>query len=228
MIEKIQAVWLGERMPPLAHACIDDWAKQGYSFKLWTDQDDVVREWIHSCAFAEACYKRKLYAFVSDYLRLKVLQSEGGLYLDTDVTIRKNPFPLFSGTSFSVGYETKKFLGTASIYAEKDSSILQKIIEFYEKDIWASPLYIGPQILTHLLIDKDYRNLETCKLYPIDYFYCYQQEPIEFNVPENSHLIHWFQNSWGKSPGLVFLKSKHLGLLKSLYVWQKYFFRGRL
>lgn len=228
MVEKIHAIWLGERMPPLAHACLDDWAKQGYSYKLWTDQDYLVQDWIQSCAFAKACYKRKLFAFVSDYLRLKILQHEGGLYLDTDVTIRQNPFDLFNGMSFSAGYETKKFIGTASIYAEKGSLILQKAIDFYEKDIWASSLYIGPQILTYLLIDKGYSELEACKLYPVDYFYNYQQEPITFKVSENSHLIHWFQHSWKQSSGVVFLKTKHLGFWSKIYVWQKYFFRGRL
>lgn len=228
MVEKIHAIWLGERMPPLAHACVDDWAKQGYSFKIWTDRDESIREWIHSCAFAEACYKRELFAFVSDYLRLKVLQQEGGLYLDTDVTIRKNPFDLFEGVSFSAGYETEDFIGTASIYAKKESLILQKAIDFYEKDIWISPLYIGPQILTHLLIEKGCSEIEACKLYPIDYFYNYQQEPMMFNVSENSHLIHWFQHSWRRSSGLVFLKTKHLGFWRSVYVWQKYLVRGRL
>lgn len=228
MVKKIHAIWLGERMPPLAHACIDDWAKQGYNFKVWTDRDEIIREWIHSCAFAKACYERKLFAFVSDYLRLKVLQLEGGLYLDTDVTIRKDPFDLFNGVSFSAGYETEKYIGTASLYAEKSSLILQRVIEFYERDVWTSPLYIGPQILTHLLVDEGCSGLEACELYPIDYFYCYQQEPLVFDVSENSHLIHWFQHSWKQSSGLIFLKTKHLGFWKSIYVWQKYLVRGGL
>ncbi len=228
MNKEIHAIWLGDRMPPLAHACIDDWSKQGYDYTLWTESDENVIEWIDSCSFAKACYKRKLYAFVSDYLRLKILQSKGGLYLDTDVTIRRDPFPLFENTRFSVGYENGEFLGTASIYAEKDSAILSTLIDFYEKDIWHTPLYIGPQILTHLVIDKDLRKVEDCTLYPVEYFYNYQQEPMSFVTSKDSYLVHWFQHSWGHSPGIVFLKSKHLGFLGRFYTWQKYFFRGRL
>lgn len=227
MNKTIHAVWLGRRMPPLAHACIDDWSKQGYEFRLWTESDKAINEWIDSCVFAKMCYQKKLYAFVSDYLRLKILQSEGGLYLDTDVTIRKNPFPLFFGVQFSVGYENEDFLGTASIYAEKNSRILAALIDFYESSIWESPLYIGPQIVTSLLIDKGLQEIECCKLYPVEYFYGYQQEPMKFVAPDNSYLIHWFQHSWGRAPGLVFLKSKHLGFWGRLYTWQKYFFRGR-
>ena len=102
MNETIHAIWLGSRMPPLAHACIDDWSKQGYHYRLWTESDQAINEWVDSCAFAKVCYQKKLYAFVSDYLRLKVLQRDGGLYLDTDVTIRKDPFPLFSGLQLSL------------------------------------------------------------------------------------------------------------------------------
>ena len=42
----IHAIWLGSRLPPLAHVCIDDWRKQGYDYKLWLDTDPQVKRWI--------------------------------------------------------------------------------------------------------------------------------------------------------------------------------------
>lgn len=225
MANAVHAIWLGDRMPPLSHACLDDWKKQGVDYKLWTDADEQVQRWINACSFAKGCYDRGLYAFVSDYLRLKVLEQEGGLYLDTDVTIRKNPFPLFTGEKFVIGYETADYLGTAAIYAEPNSKILAELLRFYECDIWQSPLYIGPQIATHLIVERGLLEAEKCKLLPVEYFYPYQQEPIYFNCPEGSYLIHWFQHSWRRSSGMVFLKAKHLGIWGKLYVWQKYFFR---
>ncbi|WP_303287250.1 glycosyltransferase family 32 protein [Marinobacter sp. SS8-8] len=222
----IHAIWLGDKMPPLSHACLDDWKKMGFDYCLWNDSNDRVQNWIDSCSFAKECYERGLYAFVSDYLRLKILQEEGGLYLDTDVTIRKDPFPLFSGTKFVIGYETVGYLGTAAIYAEPDSRILAELIRFYEDEIWRSPLYIGPQIATHLIKDRKLLDVESCKLLPAEYFFPYQQEPIHFECPDESYLVHWFQHSWKDSPGMVFVKAKHLGVWGKLYVWQKYFFRG--
>lgn len=225
MNKKIHTVWLGNRMPPLVHACIDDWDKQGFSYRVWSEADTQVMAWIEQCRFANTCYEKGLYAFVSDYLRLKILQDQGGLYLDTDVTIRRDPFPLFDGYQFSVGYENENFLGTAMIYSEKESKILAEWIAFYEGEIWSSPLYIGPQILTSLLIDRHLHQEEGSKLYPVDYFYNYQGESFNFKPPENSYLAHWFQNSWGSSKALVFVKSKHLNVFGKFYVWQKYFFR---
>lgn len=226
MAGKIHAVWLGNKMPPLSHACLDDWTKMGFQYTLWTEADQKIRTWIEACEFAKACYTRGLYAFLSDYLRLKILQEEGGLYLDTDVTIRKDPFPLFEGKKLVLGYETEEYLGTAAIYAEKDSVILAELVRFYEGGIWDSPLYIGPQIITHLILEQGRLENEACDLLPSSFFYPYKQEPMGFQCPEESYLIHWFQHSWKRLPGMAFLKSKHLGVWGKLYVWQKYLLRG--
>lgn len=225
MITTIHAIWLGHKLTPLSFACIDDWKKQGYQVKLWTENDPEIIEWINNCQFSRECYKRKLYAFVTDYLRLKVLQHSGGLYLDTDVTIQKNPFALFENLDFSVGFEDKKMLGTAVIYASKNSIILEKLISFYETDIMKSDLFMGPGIMTTLIINSDNNNNERYKLYPPDFFYAYQGEHMHFKKTENSYLIHWFQHSWKNPKQEVFLKSKHEGLLGKFYTWQKYFFR---
>lgn len=225
MIKKIHAIWLGNRMPPLAHACLNDWQKMGFEFQLWTDSDARVVSWIKACPFTQKCFELGLYAFVSDYLRLKVLEAEGGLYLDTDVTIRRDPFPLFEGWKFVIGHETNEFLGTAAIYAEPDSRILSKLVDFYENGIWESPLYIGPQIATKLIKDQGLSEIEPCKLLPVKVFYPYQQEAIWFECPPESYLVHWFQHSWKHSPAMNFLKGKHLGFLGKFYIWQKYFFR---
>ncbi|WP_311567643.1 glycosyltransferase family 32 protein [Photobacterium arenosum] len=225
MIKRIHAIWLGNKMPPLAFVCIDDWKKQGFDYTLWTENNPLLQQWISECRFAKECYDKGLLAFVTDYLRLKILQHEGGLYLDVDVTIQQDPFPLFDNCLFSVGYETEALLGTAAIYAEPHSTILNQLIQFYENDIYQSPLYMGPDIMTHFLIEKALSNTESSQLYPVAYFYNYQGEPMHFEKPANAYLTHWFQHSWKKSKGLVFLKSKHMGLVGKFYVWQKYFFR---
>jgi len=221
----VHAVWIGGQLPLLGFVCIDDWRKQGFDFKLWTDSDPQIQEWIKNCRFAEECYKKKLYAFVTDYLRLKILQEFGGLYLDTDVTIQNDPGPLFKNIDFSVGYETDEYVGNAIIFAKKNSKIIARLIDFYENDIWSSSLYMGPQILTHILIEEQFKSVENCKIYPYGYFYNFSRENKSFETSEKTYFTHWFQHSWKKSDKLIFLKSKHLGLLGKIYVWQKYFFR---
>ncbi|MGL6383711.1 glycosyltransferase family 32 protein [Aeromonas caviae] len=223
----IHAIWLGSRLPPLAHVCIDDWRKQGYDYKLWLDTDPQVKRWIQECTFARECYRRGLLAFVTDYLRLKILAQEGGLYLDTDVTINQDPFPLFESVAFSVGYESDRLIGTAVIYARQDSAMLSELVRFYEQEIMSTPMYMGPEIMTHLVSEKLASSGDTALIAPVHYFYNYQGEAIHFEPAAERYMTHWFQHSWKSSSGLVFLRAKAKGWSGYLYEWQKEFFRLR-
>ena len=89
MIPKtIHYCWFGRgQMPDLALRCIESWHKHmpDYQYKVWNEENfnidcnDYVRE----------AYAAKKYAFVSDYVRLYALYSEGGIYMDTDVEVIK-------------------------------------------------------------------------------------------------------------------------------------------
>ena len=223
--DKIHAIWLGDRLPPLAHVCIDDWSKQGYEYKIWLDCDPKIKDWIAGCEFSRRCYEKGLYAFVTDYLRLKILAEEGGIYMDTDVTINKNPFGIFHDYNFGVGYEEGDRIGTAIIYAKQDSSTLARLIHFYENEIMNSELYMGPDIMTHIL--KSESIVENVGVFDKHYFYDYSGEKINYTPHPDRYVTHWFQHSWKRSNGLVFLKSKHKGMLGFLYEYQKELFRFR-
>lgn len=225
--KKIHAIWLGEKLPLLAHVCIDDWRKQGYDYKLWLDSDPQIKAWINSCTFARKCYEKGLFAFVTDYLRLKILSAEGGLYLDTDVTMNTDPFPLFQNIDFCVGYEEGERLGTAAIYARRNSEVLAALVRFYEEDIMTSPLYMGPEIMTWFVAEQSPHVSDRIFLAPQHFFYSYQGEPIHFSPPQERYVTHWFQHSWKHTKHLVFLKAKGKGLAGYLYEWQKEFFRFR-
>ena len=227
MLRTIHSVWLGPRMPPLAHACIDDWKKQGYTVRLWTEKDELVRKLIAGNSFSRECYSRKLYAFVSDYLRLEILRQYGGIYLDLDVTIRKDPFPLCDGNKFVAGYESSTKVGTAVIYSEPDSTVLKRASSFYEDDIWRSELFIGPDILTKVIDGLSFNNEVECVLLPENTFFPYKGEPLDFDCPDEAVLIHWFEHSWKGSKGMFFLKTKSYNFWRKAYEFQKHLFNGR-
>ena len=72
--------------------CINSWLKYcpDYKFMLWHDKMPEFQEIISKSEFAKRAYKLKLWAFVSDYIRLYALNKYGGIYLDTDVELVKN------------------------------------------------------------------------------------------------------------------------------------------
>jgi len=104
----IHYCWLsGEKMPADALKCMDSWKAQmpEYKLVLWdTNKFDVT-----SHAFVKGACQAKKWAFASDYIRLYALYTDGGIYLDTDVFVKKslNDFlehDFFSGIEYHERY----------------------------------------------------------------------------------------------------------------------------
>lgn len=86
---KIHYCWLsGEKMPKNTIECMKTWKKvmPEYELVLW----DKNKFDTNSVTFTrEACSVKK-WAFAADYIRLYALYTEGGIYMDTDVYVRKS------------------------------------------------------------------------------------------------------------------------------------------
>jgi len=99
-------------MPVWIEKCLKTWKEimPDYELVLW----DKNRFNVNSLAFiAEAC-KIKRWAFASDYIRLYALYSEGGIYLDIDVIVKKRfddllSHDFFSGVEWHYGMLRKKY-----------------------------------------------------------------------------------------------------------------------
>jgi hypothetical protein len=98
-------------MPETHKKCMASWkaVMPDYGLVLW----DTSKFDINSVPFvAEACRKKK-WAFAADYIRLYALYTEGGVYLDTDVVVRKRfddflMFDFFSSVEWHKGKEKSK------------------------------------------------------------------------------------------------------------------------
>lgn len=106
MIPKvIHYCWLsGEKYPRLVRKCIKSWKKllPDYEIKLW----DANSFDFDSVPFVKEAFEKKKWAFVSDYIRLYALYTEGGIYLDSDVMIYKR-FDDWHELNFFTGIETR-------------------------------------------------------------------------------------------------------------------------
>ncbi|WP_281957433.1 glycosyltransferase family 32 protein, partial [Bacillus cereus] len=75
--------------------------------KTWDGLKDYkIVEWnektfdIENNKFVKDAYEGRKWAFVSDYVRLKALYEHGGIYLDTDVELKKNFNDILSNDMF--------------------------------------------------------------------------------------------------------------------------------
>ncbi len=101
MIPKIiHYCWFNDSpIPKSLRICMESWKKvlPDYEWRLW----DIHSFDIQSLVWTKEAYNVGALAFVSDYVRLFALYNEGGIYLDTDVFVRKTFDPLLSNGFFT-------------------------------------------------------------------------------------------------------------------------------
>lgn len=124
----IHYCWFGGRpLPEELKQCIKSWELL-YDYKIY--------EWNESnCTFTDnefirRAYEQKQLCFMSDYIRLKVLQDYGGIYFDTDIMIYKRFDPLLELEAF-VNFIFDSSIGTAVIGAKPGNTFIKGILDIY-------------------------------------------------------------------------------------------------
>ena len=83
--------WFGRNpKPELAVKCIDSWKRfcPDYEIVEWNEDNFDI----DACPlYVRQAYAAKKWAFVTDYVRLKLIYEHGGIYMDTDVELKKKP-----------------------------------------------------------------------------------------------------------------------------------------
>ena len=206
MIPKIiHYCWFGEGpMPEKEQKCIETWKKffPDYRFIKWDENNFDFK----SCKFAMQAYDSKKYAFVSDYVRAKVLFKYGGLYLDTDVEVIK-PFPkILDGKGF-VGFERRHFIGTAVLASKAGSDVMKKLVNYYEQHDFlmedgSMDNIANVSVLTDIL--KEYglelggerQTVAEFEVFNREYFYPKKLSENDFRITDETCAIHKCSNSW--------------------------------
>lgn len=191
----------------------------GYEVIEWNEKNFPFEEEFRKCSFLEECYKRQLWAFVSDYMRVHVLFHSGGIYLDTDMYITQSTSPLHDSRVF-VGFETDRRVNLAIAGSVARHPFWNTLLHFYRSEIWSSDLYSVPDIATTVL-HRDYdleltgrlQILQDCiHVYPREFFYpyYYNEDFTPECIQPDTYAIHWWSSSWKSKGAKAFLRTKHL------------------
>lgn len=209
--KKIHYIWLGgQPLSKISSICINSWKEKLPEYEIieWNEKNlDLDRICRENRFFAE-CRKRKLYAYMADYLRLRILYEQGGVYMDTDMQVLKS-FDELMDTNFLIGHAPYGMIGTGFIGSEKGCPITKRILKFYDKEIWKSNLFTIPDIMVYLF-DKEKFDV---KIYDKEYFSpCAYDKPFSpDDVTANTYMIHWYEGSWTLNKQVVlFLMTKHI------------------
>lgn len=137
MIPKvINYCWFGNKKKPReVRKCIESWQRicPDYEIIEWNESNFNVS----NNKFALSAYQNKAWAFVSDYVRLKVIYDNGGIYLDTDIELLKSLDPLLNN-KFYIGVQQidGKCNTGLGFGAERKNNIVKLMLEAYEKIIF--------------------------------------------------------------------------------------------
>ena len=205
----IHYCWFGGNpLSELTKKCIATWKKYlpDFEIKEWNESTFDV----NSCEFVKQAYEQKKWAFVADYTRFKVLEQEGGLYLDTDMEITADIAKYLEHDLF-MGQEDSKLINAAVVWVkEKNNKHIHNIVESYEKKEEFNPignLYKEsvPQVLTEYFekfgFDKEKDEIqvldnESAYIYPMEYFYPLSYDHRHNKFTDNSCMIHHFDATW--------------------------------
>ena len=180
MIPKIiHYCWFGRgEKPELAKKCIASWKKFCPDFEIREWNEDNC-DYLAMPFMAEA-YAAKKYAFVSDVMRLVVLEQYGGVYFDTDVEV---------------------------VRAVPHQPIVQAMIDEYKKLHFANAdgslnavgcPHLNTDVLERfgLIRNGQEQIVAGIHVYPDDYFNPMDSTTGKLTKTENTYSIHWYSMSW--------------------------------
>lgn len=194
----------------MGEKCLKSWIKYFPDFEIirW-DESNVDLE---CCKYVKEAHEAKKWAFVSDYVRYKVLYEQGGVYFDTDVEVIR---------SFDDILEKGSFLGCESVVedqeirvapglgmaAEPRMPIYREILDDYERSSFYNEdgslnRYTIVERTTDILKKhglketNDIQNVAGINVYPPEYFCPMNINTFKLNITKNSYSIHRYAASW--------------------------------
>lgn len=212
--------WFGGEKPQSVLDCINNWKEKLPDYKIVEVNDKTfdVEQAKKDNLWFKTCYENKIWGVAIDYVRLKVLYENGGVYLDTDVTIEKDITELLEKNKLVVGWEDNNSIACGIVIAPKEDKNIKRMLGFLENEIWDTAKYTGPHCFTYIL-NTNYNLLdakfitenEDIIVLPQEYFYPIPiglKEKANF-VTDNTYTIHWWSGTWCRSNIDYFMKHKH-------------------
>lgn len=206
MIPKIiHYCWFGgNAIPELNRKCIDSWRKHcpDFEIKQWDENNFDV----NCCKYVKEAYDQKKWAFVTDYVRLFAMVTQGGIYMDTDVEVLKPLDPYLVNEAFS-GFESETEIPTGIMGCEKGFPLFEELLNSYNDRSFINS--DGSQNLTTNVIEitnyckskgfvgnNTLQTIEGFKIYPKEFFCPKDHKTGEINITDNTVTIHHFSGSW--------------------------------
>lgn len=207
--KKIHYCWFGGNpLTESAQKCIDSWKKYcpEYEIICWNEDNYDVNK--HP--YMREAYMHKAWAFVSDYARLDILYENGGIYMDTDVEVRRSLDPLLCNQAYC-GFSShlpriNTGVGFGSV---KGFPLLREMMEAYRFERYETDngvnktlcqLYNTKALVHHGLVQNgQYQVVKGMACYPKDYLDPMSSRFYIAPRDEKAFSVHLSSNTWSKA-----------------------------
>ncbi len=188
--------------------CIRSWKEMcpDYEIVCWNESNFDVN--VHP--FVKSAYEEKKWAFVSDYARLKVVYEYGGIYLDTDVELKKNLDTLRNNQCY-IGIQQNGYLCNTGLGfgATKSNPVVKKMLEKYDGLRFSKDrvLELACPVLNDAVIreygavkSEGITKLDKITVYPPKYFDPYGGKNL---LCKDTYSIHHYAASWTRKGNVL-------------------------
>ena len=210
---KIHYCWFGHgEKPELVKRCIESWKKYCPDCEIieWNESNyDVTKN-----TYMYQAYQTKRWGFATDYARLDIIYTHGGVYLDTDVELIRNIDMLFAGDGF-LGFEYQGgsnadgyLVNTGQGFgAPAGHEVIKRLMDAYDNEQFVKTdgtqnlqtcPYYNTDVLVGLGLRRDNRlqKIGGLTVYPSEVFCPLDWNTRKLSMTENTFSIHHFDASW--------------------------------
>lgn len=218
----IHYCWFGDgQIPKENQAYIDEWKTicPDYRIIKWDESNYDVNK----VAFMREAAKCKQWAFVSDYARLDIVNTYGGIYLDVDVQLLKNFGNLLENKSFwgiEKDYNHELYVASGLGFGSvAHNLVLSELLDFYQDEQFSKESLAAAPVFCRRIFEKHgfeqknkIQQLDFGAIYPTEYFdtmNCFGK----IKITKNSISTHHYLGSWINNPK----NSENMLLKKCVY-----------
>lgn len=204
--KKIHYCWFSKKpIPKFLQNCIDSWKEKcpDYEIVCWNEDNYDVEKYLYT----KEAYKNQKYGFVSDMARLDIIYENGGIYLDTDVTVIKNLDELLYQEAF-IGVEKWGNINSGGGFGaiphhpmvKKMLTDRIKIFSKFERgrfETETNGFYETSSFLEFgMRPDNSKQLVNGVTVYPYEVFHPYDYVSCNTIIRENTFTIHHFYGGW--------------------------------
>lgn len=210
--KQIHYCWFGRKpLPRLVGRCMESWERHcpDYTLTRWDESNAPLEDNL----YVRQAYQAGKWAFVSDYVRLKALAEQGGIYLDTDVELVR-PLDQYLPCEMFMGFESTRKIATCVVGAVPGHPFIGQLVELYRirrfqeadgsLDETTNVEYITRELVRRgLRLNGARQQVGNISIYPAEYFSCKSLETGKIALTPHTAAVHHFQASW-MGPGQRF------------------------